>query len=144
MMIYSTFRILRSSSLWGYPHFNYVFFILVRSHTLKLKFLWRSDQRLLRYSISQTFSVVGWVTFQKIMPLLGQSCKSRLFRFLARLKFQDWPSVAVEPSECVTSISSSNTSPAFIIGPAAASKYSSHSRLLYTTCCFVILIICIF
>ena len=24
------------------------------------------------------------------------------FRFLARLKFQDWPSVAIEPSECVT------------------------------------------
>ena len=78
------------------------------------------------------------------MPLLGPSCKSRLFRFSAKLKSQDWPSVAIKPSECLTSISSSNISPAFIIGPAAASKYSSHSRILYTTCCFVILIISIF
>ena len=81
---------------------------------------------------------------RKVMPLLGPSCKSRLFRFSAKLKFQDGPSVAIKLSECVTSISSSNTFPAFIIEPAAASKYSSHSSLLYTTCCFDILIISIF
>ena len=48
--------------------------------------------------MSKTYTagrVGGRVTFQKIMPLCGPSCKLRLFRFPARLKFQDGPSVAI-------------------------------------------------
>jgi hypothetical protein len=39
--------------------------------------------------------VDGRVTIQKIMPLLGLSLKLRLSRSLARLRFQDRPSVAI-------------------------------------------------
>ena len=39
--------------------------------------------------------VGGWVTIQKIMPLHGLSCKLRLSRSSAELRFQDRPSVAI-------------------------------------------------
>ncbi len=38
---------------------------------------------------------VGGVTIPIIIPLRGPSCKLRLFRFSAKLKFQDGPSVAI-------------------------------------------------
>ena len=37
----------------------------------------------------------GRVTIPIIIPLRGPSCKLRLFRFSAKLKFQDGPSVAI-------------------------------------------------
>ena len=37
--------------------------------------------------------LAGWI-LQKIVPLCGPSCKLRLARFSAELKFQDGPSVA--------------------------------------------------
>ena len=37
----------------------------------------------------------GWVTIRKIIPLRGPSCKLRLSRLSARLRFQDGPSVAI-------------------------------------------------
>jgi hypothetical protein len=43
--------------------------------------------------------VGGWVTIPIMMPLRGPSCKLRLFRFPAKLKFQDGPSVAKIASE---------------------------------------------
>ena len=36
-----------------------------------------------------------WWTRAVIIPLRGPSCKLRLFRFSAKLKFQDGPSVAI-------------------------------------------------
>jgi hypothetical protein len=40
--------------------------------------------------------VGGWlVSSERIMPLCGLSCKLRLARFSARLKFQDRPSMAI-------------------------------------------------
>ena len=41
-------------------------------------------------------NAAGYAQFcQIIIPLRGPSCKLRLFRFSAKLKFQDGPSVAI-------------------------------------------------
>ena len=57
--------------------------------------------------------VGGWVfNYSESNATSWPILQVKTFQFSAKLKFQDGPSVAVEPSECLTSISSSNTSPA--------------------------------
>ena len=47
----------------------------------------------------------GWVESSEIiMPLCGPSCKLRLVRFSARLRFQDRPSMAIVSSVSHTGI----------------------------------------
>ena len=55
---------------------------------------------MLRYSNLKTDAVGGWVggwvgSGERIMPLCGPSCKLRLSRSSAMLRFQDRPSMAI-------------------------------------------------
>ena len=86
LMIYSTFNILRSSSIGGHLHVNY--FCLFWFGPLSLSS--RLDEGLisgcwdiLYKKMFAVGRVGGWVTIVKVMPLCGPYCKSILFSFSA-------------------------------------------------------------
>ena len=98
---------LRSFSIWGCPIYDALFYlwpssILGRLHCkqiftpFNLGKIWPLLAEIFQF-INIGGWMAGWVdgSSERIMPLCGPSCRLRLSRSSARLKFQNRPSVAI-------------------------------------------------